>query len=197
MTAPQRETPTEFAERLAGSWSPLLDGPVGMAECGCPNNLLGQPPALHLCRTCGFQGGPDIHGGCAGCAYLAETAVCCDLHGPACEPLSELCCEGCTETAHDTFPAQHADGTACVPGGRAVTNPDLYSDWYGEIPAPEPPARIRVVRDSSDGAVMDRLGPCEWCDGSMWRWRHNGGTGCWLDMDGVGPYDGWTMEPGP
>lgn len=72
----------------------------------------------------------------------------------------------------------------------------MIGDWHGDIAAPEPPARIRTVRDR-EGGVMDRLGPCEWCDGSMWRWRHNGGTECWLDMDGVGPYDGWTMEPGP
>lgn len=66
----QRETPTEKAERLAAMHSAVLDGPVGMAGCGCPNRADGSPPALHICRTCGFEGGYDrVHAECAGCAY--------------------------------------------------------------------------------------------------------------------------------
>lgn len=62
------ETPTEKAERLAANWSILIGGPVGMAECGCPNNNLGAAPALHICRRCGFEGGYDtVHRECAGC----------------------------------------------------------------------------------------------------------------------------------
>ena len=62
-----------LAERLAGTWSPIPDGPVGMAECGCPNRIDGLPPQLHLCRRCGFEGGyASVHGDCAGCAYLSE-----------------------------------------------------------------------------------------------------------------------------
>jgi hypothetical protein len=39
--------------------------------------------------------------------------LCCDLHGRNCEPPSELCCQDCTEAAHDTFPIRHADGSTC------------------------------------------------------------------------------------
>jgi hypothetical protein len=35
---------------------------------------------------------------------------CCHLHGRACEPPSELCCEGCSERAHPDHPA----GVPCV-----------------------------------------------------------------------------------
>jgi hypothetical protein len=66
------ETPTEKAVRLAASWSLLLDGPVGMAGCGCPNRVDGGPPALHLCLRCGYESGPSVHDDCAGCRYLAE-----------------------------------------------------------------------------------------------------------------------------
>lgn len=62
------ETPAERAERLAATWSPVLDGPIGMAECGCPNRIDSSPPVLHLCRRCGFEGGYDsVHADCAGC----------------------------------------------------------------------------------------------------------------------------------
>lgn len=67
------ETPTEKAERLAASWSLVLDGPVGMAECGCPNRVDGSSPALHLCRTCGYESGyASVHDQCQGCAFLSE-----------------------------------------------------------------------------------------------------------------------------
>jgi hypothetical protein len=63
-----RETPTEKAERLATETSTLLDGPVGMAECGCPNRVDGSAPSLHICRSCGYEGGNDsVHVACAGC----------------------------------------------------------------------------------------------------------------------------------
>lgn len=39
---------------------------------------------------------------------------CCDFHNHHCEPPSELCCDRCTEAAHDTFPIRHADGSICV-----------------------------------------------------------------------------------
>jgi hypothetical protein len=42
------------------------------------------------------------------------TDPCCDSHNIHCEPPSELCCNDCTETAHDTFPIRHADGSRCV-----------------------------------------------------------------------------------
>jgi hypothetical protein len=66
----ERETPTEKAERLSQTYSDLVGGPVGMADCGCPNNMLGAPPALHICRACGFEGNYDIHQDCPCCAYL-------------------------------------------------------------------------------------------------------------------------------
>ncbi len=63
------ETPAAKAERLAATWSPVLGALIGLAECGCPNRIDGTPPALHLCRACGFEGGYDsVHGNCAGCA---------------------------------------------------------------------------------------------------------------------------------
>lgn len=71
----ERETPTEKAERLAQTFSNLLLGPVGMAECGCPNNMLGAPPALHICRKCGLETGYQVHEYCPGCAYLAASGT--------------------------------------------------------------------------------------------------------------------------
>jgi hypothetical protein len=40
----------------------------------------------------------------------AATEVCCDLHGPTCEPPAELCCAACSEAAHPVHPR----GVACV-----------------------------------------------------------------------------------
>jgi hypothetical protein len=60
-------------------------------------------------------------------------------------------------------------------------------------PAPEPPAPIRHVQDGQ-GDIADRLDEqCDYCgnSGSLWRWRHNGATDCWLDIDGIGPWEGW------
>jgi len=68
------ETPTEKAERGAAELSLVLDGPVGMAECGCPNRVDGSPPALHMCRSCGFVGGyGSVHGECFGCKQAPWT----------------------------------------------------------------------------------------------------------------------------
>lgn len=43
-----------------------------------------------------------------GLALLAQVAgkppACCDLHGPNCEPPSELCCASCTEVDHPRHP---------------------------------------------------------------------------------------------
>lgn len=64
-----RETPTQKAERGAAEISALIDGPVGTAECGCPNRVDGSPPVLHICRNCGFEGGYEsVHVSCSGCA---------------------------------------------------------------------------------------------------------------------------------
>jgi hypothetical protein len=41
-------------------------------------------------------------------------APCCDSHNQHCEPPGDLCCDSCSEAAHDTFPIRHADGTTCV-----------------------------------------------------------------------------------
>lgn len=61
-------------EELGKAWSPHLLGPIGLAECGCPNNLTGQPPALHRCVRCGFEGGYEsVHERCAGCAETARS----------------------------------------------------------------------------------------------------------------------------
>lgn len=40
---------------------------------------------------------------------FVQASACCDLHGRACEPPSELCCEACTEAAHPG----HDDGSRC------------------------------------------------------------------------------------
>lgn len=45
---------------------------------------------------------------------LLPAAPCCDMHNRHCEPPGELCCNGCTEAGHDTFPVRHADGSTCV-----------------------------------------------------------------------------------
>lgn len=68
-----RETPRERAERMGRTASIFLGGmPIGNASCGCPNNLYGDPPALHLCFVCGLVAGPGVHDNCSGCAYLTE-----------------------------------------------------------------------------------------------------------------------------
>ncbi len=61
--------------------------------------------------------------------------------------------------------------------------------WRGALT--EPPAQILHVRDEHDG-LMDRQGPCDFCDGSIWRWRHNGNADCWMDLDGIAPWTGWS-----
>jgi hypothetical protein len=40
--------------------------------------------------------------------------ACCDSHNEHCEPPADLCCDRCSEAAHDTFPVRHADGSPCV-----------------------------------------------------------------------------------
>lgn len=48
--------------------SALRRGPVGLAACGCPNDMHGLPPSLHICRRCGYTAGATLHDDCAGCA---------------------------------------------------------------------------------------------------------------------------------
>lgn len=48
--------------------SALLGGPVGLAACGCPNDMRGLPPSLHICRRCGYTAGATLHDDCADCA---------------------------------------------------------------------------------------------------------------------------------
>lgn len=69
------DTGDAVAERLAAQTSAVTGNPVGMAVCGCPNRLDGSPPALHLCRACGYVGSSEVHRACAGCAYLAASAT--------------------------------------------------------------------------------------------------------------------------
>lgn len=67
-------------------------------------------------------------------------------------------------------------------------------DWHGRVSSAEPPLEIRTVRDGDGGYLADRVeGPCEYyCPaGGVWRWRHNGNSACWMDLDGIGPWDGW------
>ncbi len=67
--------------------------------------------------------------------------------------------------------------------------------WTGGFGSAEPPQGVDHVRDGA-GHVMDRQPEqCDFCGPghSLWRWRHNGGTECWLDMDGYAP---WTEVEG-
>lgn len=50
----------------------------------------------------------------AGSSRDTTPSRCCDMHNEHCEPPAELCCERCTEVAHDTFPIRHSDGSTCV-----------------------------------------------------------------------------------
>jgi hypothetical protein len=67
--------------------------------------------------------------------------------------------------------------------------------WASDgVTSAEPPSYVMAVRESR-GHIADRTETsCEYCGppGTEWRWRHNGGTECWLDMDGIGP---WTQVP--
>lgn len=67
-------------------------------------------------------------------------------------------------------------------------------EWRVGHAAAEPPERIRHVVDLHDGKLADRTDQeCDYCGPghSVWRWRHNGGQDCWLDIDGIGPWEGW------
>ena len=66
-------TPDEKCQKLAEQISPSTLAPVGLARCGCPNNLSGQYPVLHICKICGFVGADTLHTVCPGCKYLEET----------------------------------------------------------------------------------------------------------------------------
>jgi hypothetical protein len=63
--------------------------------------------------------------------------------------------------------------------------------WRGPVISPEPPPAVMAAQDGQ-GYIADRLlEPCEYCGdgvGSIWRWRHNGRSECWLDIDGIGPW---------
>lgn len=66
--------------------------------------------------------------------------------------------------------------------------------WRGPVISAEPPSSVSAVQESR-GFIADRLPePCEECAGfgSIWRWRHNGRSECWLDIDGIGP---WVEVP--
>jgi hypothetical protein len=61
---PLAETPVQKIIRLSAMLIPGdLDGtPIGVAECGCPNNAMGAPPTLHICSACGLEGSDyEIH----------------------------------------------------------------------------------------------------------------------------------------
>jgi hypothetical protein len=62
--------------------------------------------------------------------------------------------------------------------------------WSGDYTV-EPPPNILHVKDEGTGNVMDRVGECQFCPGGWWRWRHNRGEECWMDMDGIGPFTEW------
>jgi hypothetical protein len=65
--------PYERCQELAKQISPFTLKPVGLASCGCPNNLLGQYPVLHICQVCGFGGADTLHTVfCPGCQYLDD-----------------------------------------------------------------------------------------------------------------------------
>ncbi len=87
----------------------LFEAPIRIRPSRLPDQvaveLLADPFALDDPRP--VTGGPALGWTGPGC---------CDLHNRNCEPPSELCCSGCAEAAHDTFPVPHADGSGCVLG---------------------------------------------------------------------------------
>lgn len=62
-----KETPKEKIKRLSEIISHLDGLPLGVSECGCPNNLFHAPPAIHICQECGFEGSERLHQNCPGC----------------------------------------------------------------------------------------------------------------------------------
>ncbi len=69
----EKEDPKAKIARLASATSPLTGYPVGLSECGCPNNILYQEPILHICPECGFDGKYEhVHIKCQGCEFLSE-----------------------------------------------------------------------------------------------------------------------------
>jgi len=65
--------------------------------------------------------------------------------------------------------------------------------WISErVISEEPPMTVVAVKDSH-GDIADRTPEeCDHCGPgfSIWRWRHNGGRECWLEIDGIGPWEG-------
>lgn len=71
--------------------------------------------------------------------------------------------------------------------------PTLWSSRTSTLE--EPPREVRTVIDEFTKSIADRTDEdCDFCGppGSIWRYRHNGGSECWLEMDGIGP---WTEVP--
>lgn len=68
------ESPKDKIERLAATISPLTNEPLGVAACGCPNNIYGMAPLLHICSVCGDEG-PSffIHPKCNLCERTRTT----------------------------------------------------------------------------------------------------------------------------
>jgi hypothetical protein len=60
--------------------------------------------------------------------WIRDMAGCCDMHGRTCEPPSELCCDACTEAAHQmgdaTLGVHLRDGTRCSNPDLSRTRPD-------------------------------------------------------------------------
>jgi hypothetical protein len=76
----------------------------GVAECGCPNNLLGKTPVLHRCSRCGFEGGYEsVHERCSGCAYPVAVRP---EHAAELDALVVLLGAGLVEM-------RHVEGCAC------------------------------------------------------------------------------------
>ena len=96
-----------------------------------------------------------------------QPATCCDIHGRNCEPPSELCCDRCTEAAHDTFPIRHADGSTCsapdlsdnapatgeTPSGEEL---DLEPPTFTMQPVPGRPGVVRPVLDKPLGPWLSQ-----------------------------------------
>lgn len=72
---------------------------------------------------------------CPDSEALAVVPKCCDLHGPNCEPPSELCCEDCTEVHHGAWidgreirRFGHPPGETCS-APDAPPPPGIIPDW--------------------------------------------------------------------
>lgn len=90
---------------------------------------------MALTRLCGFCLMPSRECVCPDTEARATVPSCCDLHGPNCEPPSELCCEDCTEEHHGAWVDGREIRRFGHPPGETCSAPDappppgITPDW--------------------------------------------------------------------